>query len=74
MENGLWRMGYGEWVLSSLQQIVDHTRMLEEKQTMEKDRIKKLKPKLLKKGSSNKRTLIVFLDFLIFVHDLNFLQ
>ena len=68
------RMGYGEWFLSSLQQIVDRTRMLEEKQTMERDRIKKQKPKLLKNGSSDKRTLIVFLDFLIFVYDLNFLQ
>ena len=37
---------YGEWVISSLQQIVDRVQMLEDKQTMEKDRIKKLRPKL----------------------------
>lgn len=41
---------YGEWVISSLQQIVDRVQMLEDKQTMEKDRIKKLRPKLLKKA------------------------
>lgn len=43
---------YGEWILNSLQQVVGRMRMLEDKQTMEKDRIKKLKPKLLRKAGA----------------------
>ena len=41
---------YGEWVLSSIQEIVARLQTLEAKQNMEKERIKKLKPKLLKKA------------------------
>ena len=40
---------YGEWVLSSIQEIVARLQTLEAKQNMEKERIRKLKPKLLKK-------------------------
>ena len=41
---------YGEWILNSLQQITDRLRMLEDKQRQDKERIKRLKPKLLKKA------------------------
>ncbi|XP_078361889.1 uncharacterized protein LOC144646225 [Oculina patagonica] len=41
---------YGEWVVNSLQQITDRLQMLEDQQAMEKERLRKLKPKLLKKG------------------------
>ena len=41
---------YGEWVLNSLQQITTRLQLLEDKQTMERDRIRKLRPKLLKKA------------------------
>ncbi|KAL9980925.1 hypothetical protein ACROYT_G009567 [Oculina patagonica] len=41
---------YGEWILNSLQQITDRLKMLEDKQRQDKERIKKLKPKLLKKA------------------------
>ena len=40
---------YGEWVLSSIQEIVARLQTLEAKQNMEKEWIRKLKPKLLKK-------------------------
>ena len=43
---------YGEWVLSSIQEIVAHLQALEAKQNMEKERIRKLKPKLLKKAKA----------------------
>ena len=43
---------YGEWVLSSIQEIVAHLQTLEAKQNMEKERIRKLKPKLLKKAKA----------------------
>lgn len=56
---------YEEWILNSLQQIVDRIQLLEDKRIMEKDRIKQLKPKLLKKARD--RTLTI----LIFVSDLN---
>ena len=45
---------YGEWIVSSLQQIANHLQMLEDKQTMDRERIKKLKPKLLKKARALK--------------------
>ena len=41
---------YGEWILNSLQQITDRLEMLEDKRRQDKERIKKLKPKLLKKA------------------------
>jgi len=41
---------YGEWILNSLQQIADRLKMLEDKQRQDKERIKRLKPKLLKKA------------------------
>ena len=41
---------YGEWILNSLQQITDRLKMLEDKQRQDKERIKKLKPILLKKA------------------------
>ncbi|KAL9970389.1 hypothetical protein ACROYT_G022754 [Oculina patagonica] len=41
---------YGEWVVNSLQQITDRLQMLEDQQAMEKERLRKLKPKLLKKA------------------------
>ena len=41
---------YGEWILKSLQQRTDRLKILEDKQREEKERIKKLKPKLLKKA------------------------
>lgn len=41
---------YGEWILNSLQPITDRLKMLEDKQRQDKERIKKLKPKLLKKA------------------------
>lgn len=43
---------YGEWVLSSIQEIVAHLQTLEAKQNMEKERIRKLKSKLLKKAKA----------------------
>ena len=45
---------YGEWIVSSLQQIANHLQMLEDKRTMDRERIKKLKPKLLKKARALK--------------------
>ena len=41
---------YGEWILNSLQQISDRLKMLEDKPREEKERIQKLRPKLLKKA------------------------
>ena len=41
---------YGKWILNSLQQISDRLKMLEDKERMDKERTKKLKPKLLKKA------------------------
>ena len=41
---------YGEWILNSLQQITDRLKMLEDKRRQDKEWIKKLKPKLLKKA------------------------
>ena len=41
---------YGEWILNSLQQITDRLKMLEDKRRLDKERIKRLKPKLLKKA------------------------
>lgn len=41
---------FGEWILHSLQQMSDRLKMLEDKQRMDKERIKKLSPKLLKKA------------------------
>ena len=43
---------YGEWVLSSIQEIVIRLQTLEAKQKMEKEQIRKLKPKLLKKAKA----------------------
>lgn len=43
---------YGEWILNSLQQITDRLKMMEDKQRQDKQRIKRLKPKLLKKARS----------------------
>ena len=43
---------YGEWILNSLQQITERLKMLEDKQREEKERIRNLKPKLLKKATT----------------------
>ena len=43
---------YGEWVLSSIQEIVAHLQTLEAKQNMEKERIRKLKAEFLKKAKA----------------------
>ena len=43
---------YGEWIVSSLQEVTARLQMLEEKQIMEKNRINKLKPKLLRKAKA----------------------
>ena len=41
---------YGEWILNSLQQIMDRLKMLEDKQRKDKEQIQKLRPELLKNG------------------------
>ena len=41
---------YGEWILNSLQQMSDLLKMSEDKQRMNKEQIKRLRPKLLKKA------------------------
>ena len=41
---------YGEWIPNSLQQITDHLKMLGDKQRKDKERIQKLRSKLLKKA------------------------
>ena len=46
---------YSKWILNSLQQISDRLKMLEDKERMDKERIKKLKPKLLKKARTLQR-------------------
>lgn len=43
---------YGEWVVRSLQHITNRLQMLEDKQIRDKDRIRKLKPRLLKKAKA----------------------
>ena len=41
---------YGEWILNGLQQMLDRLKMLVDKARMYKERIKTLRPKLLKKA------------------------
>ena len=51
---------YGEWILNSLQQIMDCLKMLEDNQRKDKERIQKLRPKLLKKAKNIAGTLKLF--------------
>ena len=55
---------YGEWVLNSLQQITTRLQLLEDKQTMERDRIRKLKPNCWRKQEhcEDTKTLFCFVD------------
>ena len=43
---------YGEWIINSLQQILDRLKLWEVMQRKNKERIQKLRPKLLKKAST----------------------
>ena len=59
---------YGEWVLSSIQEIIARLQTLEAKQNMEKERIKKLKPKLLEKAKALRNIQTAFIyDTLCFL-------
>ena len=55
---------YGEWILNSLQQITDRLKMLEDKLRKDKERIQKLRPKLLKNVRTLRGTLKLFFFFL----------